>query len=183
MPERVADLDDLAARCAERALLHGDFVLRSGERSSRYFDKFLVSCDPELLRDVTVHLARLLRAAVPDAAQLAAPALGAVPLGTALALTTDLPLAIVRDTGKSYGTGRQIEGPVHSGAATVMVEDVVTSGGAVVAAVQTARDAGLDVRAALCLLDRGGGGRERLAELDVPLTSLFTLAHLEPPPR
>ena len=43
---------DLASRIREAALLEGDFVLSSGERSSFYVDKYLFSTEPELLRDV-----------------------------------------------------------------------------------------------------------------------------------
>ena len=40
---------ELARRVSERALLHGDFVLRSGKRSSVYLDKYRFETDPALL--------------------------------------------------------------------------------------------------------------------------------------
>jgi orotate phosphoribosyltransferase len=41
--------EQLAERLRDRALLHGDFVLRSGRRSSVYLDKYRFETDPELL--------------------------------------------------------------------------------------------------------------------------------------
>src|SRR5439155_27149351 len=42
--------DELARALVERALLEGDFVLRSGRRSSWYLDKYRFETEPELLR-------------------------------------------------------------------------------------------------------------------------------------
>ena len=51
--------DELARRVAERALLHGDFVLRSGRRSSVYLDKYRFETDPALLGPIGAALAEL----------------------------------------------------------------------------------------------------------------------------
>ena len=42
--------DELGALVVERALLEGDFVLRSGRRSSWYLDKYRFETEPEILR-------------------------------------------------------------------------------------------------------------------------------------
>jgi orotate phosphoribosyltransferase len=44
--------EELGALIVERALLEGDFVLRSGRRSSWYLDKYRFETDPEILRGV-----------------------------------------------------------------------------------------------------------------------------------
>jgi len=41
--------DELGALLVERALLEGDFVLRSGRRSSWYLDKYRFETEPEIL--------------------------------------------------------------------------------------------------------------------------------------
>ena len=46
----IADLKDLARDLVRVSYLKGDFVLRSGKRSNRYFDKFLFETEPELLK-------------------------------------------------------------------------------------------------------------------------------------
>ena len=55
-PRRVTR-EELARRLAERALLHGDFVLRSGRRSSVYLDKYRFETDPALLAPLAEALA------------------------------------------------------------------------------------------------------------------------------
>ncbi len=162
-----------------RALLRGEFTLRSGATSDRYFDKYRVTCDPELLGPVATRLAQTLAQAAPDAVRIVAPELGAVPLAAALALESGVPFAIVRGAAKSYGTANRIEGPTVSGEAAVLVEDVVTSGGAALDALQVARDAGLVVTHALCVLERDGGGREALTAAGVDLHALLDASALD----
>ena len=59
-----------------------------------------------------------------------------------------------------------------------VVEDVVTSGGALLDAVTGLRAAGLDVSAAICVVDRLEGGAEAIAAAGVRLMPLFTVADL-----
>lgn len=171
--------DALADLLFDRALLRGEFTLRSGATSDRYFDKYRVTCDPELLGPVAARMASLIARVAPEATRVIGPELGAVPLAAAIALETNLPFAIVRGAAKSYGTGNRIEGPVRSGEVAVLVEDVITSGGAALDALQVARDAGIVVTHALCVLDRDGGGREALAAGGVELHALLDAAALD----
>src|SRR5947207_6058806 len=86
------------------AVLRGDFLLRSGQRSSYYIDKYLFTTQPDLLRRIGSALAALLPEGVD---RLAGPALGAVPLLAALSLQLSLPFVIVRpEKPKEYGTAR-----------------------------------------------------------------------------
>ncbi|MCW2950316.1 MAG: pyrE [Thermoleophilia bacterium] len=171
----VPDTLSIAPRLFERALLRGSFTLRSGARSDRYFDKYRVTCDPELLALVTDGFAVLLA----DAAfgrsidRIVAPALGAVPLATALSLASGVPCAFVRLEARDRGTANRIEGAVARGERALLVEDVVTSGGAALEALEVARAAGLVVEHSACVLDRDGGGAEALAKAGAPLRSLF----------
>jgi orotate phosphoribosyltransferase len=172
-------IDPLFRTLFQRALLRGRFTLRSGATSDRYFDKYRVTCDPELLGPVATRLAATLEQVDPTAVRIVGPELGAVPLAAALALETGLPFAIVRGTAKSYGTANRIEGPTVAGEHVVLVEDVVTSGGAALDALQVLRDVGLVVTLALCVLDRDGGGREALAAAGVELHALLDVTDLD----
>ena len=142
---------DLATRVRDAALLEGDFVLSSGERSSFYVDKYLFSTEPGLLRDISSGLSELLP---PDVDRLGGVELGAVPLVVGLALSTGLPYVIVRKTTKEYGTGRGIEGEFEAGEKVVLIEDVVTTGTQSVAAARRLQEAGLEVDGILAVLDR-----------------------------
>ena len=110
---RQVELGALGRDLVAAAVLRGDFLLRSGARSSYYIDKYLFTTRPDLLRRLATELARR----VPEGVQrIAGPAIGAIPLVTALSLETGLPMVIVRpEKPKEYGTAKQIEGSLEAG--------------------------------------------------------------------
>ena len=170
--------DELGALLVERALLEGDFVLRSGRRSSWYLDKYRFETEPEILRALGEALAGAVEECEPDAVRLAGPALGAVALAASAAMASELPFIIVRGETKEYGTAKRIEGPFEPGELVCLLEDVVTSGGALAEAVSAVRDEGLVVRNAVCVVDREEGGSDALARLGVRLRPLFRASEL-----
>ena len=170
-----ADLID-AIRAA--AYLEGDFVLRSGRRSRYYLDKYRFETRPELLGPIGARIGAAVREHAPEADLLAGPALGAVALAAATSLESGLPFLIVRKEAKGYGTAQRLEGAFEEGELVCLVEDVVTSGGAAVAAVEALREAALDVRTAVCVVDREEGGDEALAGVGVRLHPLFRVSEL-----
>jgi orotate phosphoribosyltransferase len=144
---------DLAPRIRDAALLEGDFVLSSGERSNFYVDKYLFSTTPDLLRDV----AEALAAQIPEGVErLAGVELGAVPLTVATALATGLPYVIVRKSAKEHGSsaGRSIEGELEGGERVALIEDVVTTGTQAVRAAGNLREVGVEVVRIVAVLDR-----------------------------
>jgi orotate phosphoribosyltransferase len=173
-------LDDgaLLAALREHAYLEGDFVLRSGKRSRYYLDKFRFETRPELLEELGARLAAKIAEVEPDARRIACPVVGAVTLAAAASLASRLPFLIVRDEAKQYGTANRLEGAFEPGERVVLIEDVVTSGGAAADAVRAVRQAGLECRTAICVIDREEGGVDTLARLGVRLYSLFSAAHI-----
>ena len=170
--------DELRGAIRSHALLEGDFVLRSGRRSQYYLDKYRFETRPELLRELGDRISTRVQEAEPDAARLAAPELGAVALAAATSLASELPFVIVRAQAKAYGTANRLEGAFEDGETVCLVEDVVTSGGAALEAVSALREAGLRVRAAVCVVDREEGGADQLARHAVRLWPLFTAAEV-----
>ncbi|TMB75860.1 MAG: orotate phosphoribosyltransferase [Chloroflexi bacterium] len=167
---------ELGRDLVKASYLKGDFVLRSGRRSDRYFDKFLFETDPVLLKRLGRHLAEL----VPKETQrLAAPELGAVLLGGAVSMETGLPLLLVRKEAKGYGTAKQLEGRFETGDRVTVIEDVVTTGGDSLRSVQALRDAGLDVIQLVVVLDRAEGGEENIHEARISYSPLFRIQDLE----
>jgi orotate phosphoribosyltransferase len=173
-----AGLDQLGALLVEHALLEGDFVLRSGRRSSYYLDKYRFETRPELLRPLGERLAASVREVEPDAIRIAGPALGAVALAASASMASGLPFIIVRGEAKEYGTANRLEGLSGPGELVCLVEDVVTSGGALAEAVSALREGGLVVRHAVCVVDREEGGADALARIGVRLHSLFRASEL-----
>jgi orotate phosphoribosyltransferase len=169
------DRNELAKRLKDTCSLKGHFVLRSGQVSDVYFDKYMLEADPELLRAVSEHSAPL----VPEGTEvLAGLELGGVPLSTALSLVTGLPQVLVRKEAKTYGTAKLAEGPDIAGRRVLVVEDVVTTGGQVVLSTEELRSRGALVGTVLCVIDRrarGSDGPDKLAEASISMRSLFTL--------
>jgi orotate phosphoribosyltransferase len=150
--------EDLARRLLDASELRGNFVLSSGQRSSIYFDKFRFLTDPELLRETADAIAGIL----PDGVtHLAAPEGAATLLVAAVALTTHLPVAVVRKESKPYGTMSQVEGHAPEGAEIALIEDVSTTGHQVLKAARVLEAQGCRVAIIVLAIDRGGGDHLR----------------------
>jgi orotate phosphoribosyltransferase len=61
---------------------------------------------------------------------------------------------LVRKAEKAHGTGRRIEGFFEVGAPVIIVDDVCTTGGSTITAIEAATQAGMNVIAAICLVER-----------------------------
>lgn len=170
-------MSDLGQRLLDASYLEGDFILRSGRHSRFYLDKYLFSTQPDLLRDIAAGLAKKLPKYEPFDL-LAGPELGAVAIVTAVSLAAGKPFLIVRKGEKGYGTSKALEGRAEAGQRVVMIEDVVTSGGAALMATERLREAGLEVNALLCVVDREEGGREQIEAQDLVFDPLFTATSL-----
>ena len=166
---------DLAPRMRDAALLEGDFVLSSGERSNFYVDKYLFSTEPDLLRDVADALAER----IPEGVErLAGVELGAVPLVVATALATGLAYVIVRKAPKEHGSsaGRSIEGNLYAGERVALIEDVVTTGTQAVRAARHLREAGVEVVSIVAVLDRRDKNGEKIGGF--PFSALLKMDDL-----
>lgn len=81
---------------------------------------------------------------------------------------------IVRKKAKEHGLMHRIEGNVKRGDRVVVVDDVITTGGSTLQAMETARQAGLDVVGVLALVDRQEGGRENIEKAGVRCEAVLT---------
>jgi orotate phosphoribosyltransferase len=164
----------------ERAYEKRDVVLASGRRSDFYIDcrRVVMTAEGHFL--VGWLLNRTIETDCPGVAAVGGMTLGADPLASAASLMSYLggrPLDAfyVRKEPKKHGTAQFIEGAaaLPRGARVVIVEDVVTTGGSSLAAVDRAREAGLEPVRILALVDRCEGGREAI-EARLPLSALYT---------
>lgn len=163
--------EQLIKRIHETAILHGDFTLRSGRKSKYYVDKYLFEVQPDIL----AALGQLFGQHVtPDVARLAGAELGGIPLVTATAMATGLPMVLIRNQKKDYGTAKRFEGKLESGDGVLIVEDVVTSGGQVLEAAQSLQAEGAKVVKIVAVVDRQEGGREAIEQAGFSFDALFT---------
>lgn len=143
---------ELAARIAGACTLRGEFLLRSGQTATEYFDKYQLEGRPDILAPLAEWMSELLP---PGAELLGGLELGGVPLATAISLRTGIPAVFVRKQAKAYGTRRAVEGPSVAGRRVVVVEDVVTTGGQIVESVGLMRAEGAVIDHVVCAIWRG----------------------------
>jgi uridine monophosphate synthetase len=158
------------------AVQFGEFTLHSGLQSPFYLDLRLLVSSPEVLSQAARAIATKLDDLYYD--RLAAIPYAGVPIGTAVALQTKMPLVYPRKERKAYGTGRAVEGTFKEGESVVVLDDLITTGASKLEAIQPLRDEGLQVRDVAVLIDREGGGREELATEGLTLHSVFRLREL-----
>jgi len=173
----------------------GTFKLSSGAVSDYYIDCRTTTLHAEggrltglALLDL-MHERKLQPAAVGGLTMGADPVVSNVATGSAWRARQfhNAPLIhgfLVRKTEKAHGTGRRIEGFFEQDAPVVIVDDVCTTGASTIQAIEAAREAGMRVIGALCLVERvEAGGRPAVeaalrgagvTEEGAPFYSLFT---------
>lgn len=165
---------ELAQQIYQVAHLKGDFLLRSGQRSHEYFDKYRFESNPAILREIGQQLVKLIP---PGTEILAALEMGGIPIGTALSLASGLPCVFVRKEAKEYGTCQFAEGLEIKDKKVCIIEDVITSGGQVLLSTADLRKLGARIEHVICVIDRGGDkARQKLQGAELNMISLFTRA-------
>lgn len=167
MSDRAALARDIDARCR----LRGRFVLRSGQVSDEYFDKYRFESDPVLLQRVVACLKDLVPAGT---GLLGGLELGGVPLATLLSQATGIPALFLRKQAKEYGTRRIAEGGDPAGRVVLLVEDVITTGGDVARAARVLRELGATVTTVACVIDRSQPGENPLAAEGIAVRPVLT---------
>lgn len=168
---------ELAKQIRAVSYLTGEFVLRSGNISNFYWDKYRFESNPRLLTAIAAEMAKLLPLSECDG--LAGLELGGIPLATALSLQTGVPCFYVRKEAKTYGTCNLIEGGVKEGSKLVVIEDVITTAGQVCTSIEQIRTAGYTVEHVIAAIDRQAGGAAKINAVGCSFASVFTLAELE----
>lgn len=162
---------ELAQKIYTVCHLTGDFLLRSGQRSTEYFDKYRFESQPHLLKEIATQMKTLIP---PGTEVLAALEMGGVPVGTALSLATGIPCVFVRKSAKEYGTCQFAEGLDIKNKKICIIEDVITSGGQVLLSTADLRKLGALADTVLCVIHRGGEPAEtKLKESGLTLKPLF----------
>jgi orotate phosphoribosyltransferase len=161
--------DVLAEFRAAGALREGHFVLSSGLHSGVFLQKNLVFMRAARTERLCKALAAKLRAAAPVIDLVISPAVGAIIPGYETARWLDVPALYVEREGGAFKLRRGFH--VEPGAKVVMVEDIVTTGLSSRECIKAITDAGGEVVAAGCIVDRSGGR----ADVGVPLVALATL--------
>jgi len=175
----VSDRDDLLRVIKDKAVVHGDFVLSSGQRATWYIDLRRV-----LLNGEAAPLAgRVMLAATADLGYDAVGGLtlGADPVAAAMLHAAAgqgriLDAFVVRKAEKAHGLQRRIEGPDVTGRRVLAVEDTSTTGASVLTAVDALREEGADVVGVAVLVERGA--RDRVTQRGLPFRAAYDVGDL-----
>jgi len=163
--------EELAKRIKETAYLEGDFVLRSGKRSKYYLDKYLFETCPDILAALGEEFAKYI---TDDVTLIAGAELGGVALAAATAMQSGKKWVIIRNSKKSYGTAKLVEGVLTPGDVVLLVEDIATTGGQVIEAAKVITDAGATVKKIVACIDRKQGAEENVTQAGYKFDSILT---------
>jgi orotate phosphoribosyltransferase len=175
----VSDRIELLQAIRERAVIHGDFTLSSGQRASWYVDLRRVLLDGRLA-PLAGRVLLSITADLPYEA-VGGLTLGADPVATAIMHAaarrgTPVDAFVVRKEEKTHGLQRRIEGPEVAGRRVLAVEDTSTTGNSVLTAVDALQAAGAEVVGVAALVERGA--RPRILDRGLPYRAVYELAEL-----
>ncbi len=164
----------LVSHLRTHAVRTGDFVLKSGRRSSWFIDAKQTVCRPGGMLLVAEAVLQVVPA---DATAIGGLTMGADPVafvtaGVAAARGRELKAFSVRKEAKDHGGGGEVAGALDPGDRVVVTEDAVTRGTSLLQAVVAVRRAGAVPVLAVAVVDRGGTAAGILGEEGVPFVSL-----------
>jgi orotate phosphoribosyltransferase len=168
--------DHLLAHSVKR----GDFVLKSGRRSSWFIDSKQTVCRPEAMVLVADGLLSVLPE---DITAIGGLTMGADPVafitaGVAATRGRRLRAFSVRKEAKDHGGGGRIAGALDPGDRVVVTEDTVTRGTSLLEAAHAIREAGAVPALLVAVVDRGGTVEAMAAAEGLPFRALLTAPDL-----
>ena len=164
----------------EHAVRRGDFVLKSGRRSSWFIDSKQTVCRPEAMELVADGVLSVL----PDETDaIGGLTMGADPVafvtaGVAAVRGRPLKAFSVRKEAKDHGGGGRIAGALDPGDRVVITEDTVTRGTSLLEAAHAVIDAGAVPILLVAVVDRGGTVEAMAAAEGLPFRALLTAPEL-----
>jgi orotate phosphoribosyltransferase len=175
----VDDREELLAGIKTKGIVHGDFVLSSGQHATSYVDLRRVLLDGRL----APLAGRVLLNATADLSYDAVGGLtlGADPVATAMMHAaanrgTPIDAFVVRKTEKTHGLQRRIEGPDVTGRRVLALDDTSTTGSSALTAVDVLEAAGADVVGVAVLVDRGA--RQKVVSRGLSYVAVYEMDEL-----
>ncbi len=172
--------EELRQHLLAHSVRRGDFVLKSGRRSSWFIDAKQTVCRPEAM----LALADAVLSLVPEeATAIGGLTMGADPVafiaaGVAATRGRALKAFSVRKEAKDHGGGGRIAGALDPGDRVVVTEDTVTRGTSLLEAARVVREAGAEPVLLVAVVDRGGTVSEMAAAEGLAFRAVFSAPDL-----
>lgn len=161
-PSELPDLFGTRAVLRDHVMAHsvkrGEFVLKSGARSTWFLDTKQTACRPDGIMAVANALLDILP---PEATAIGGLTMGADPMAYGVAAIAairgrDLRSFSVRKEAKDHGVTGRIAGALMPGDKVVITEDTTTRGTSLMEAVEAVRAFGAEPILVTVIVDRGG---------------------------
>lgn len=164
---------------AVRLSIDQPFRWASGWNSPIYCDNRVTLSYPSHRQAIKEGLASFCQVYFPEAEGLAGVATAGIPQAALVSDALQLPMCYVRPKPKDHGMQNLIEGRIHPGQKVVVIEDLVSTGGSSLKAVESLRDAGVQVLGMLAVFTYGfQQAEDAFAKADLPLYCLSDYTHL-----
>jgi orotate phosphoribosyltransferase len=171
---------ELREHILAHSVRRGDFVLKSGRRSSWFIDSKQTVCRPGGM----LLVAEAVLAVLPtEATAIGGLTMGADPVafvtaGVAATRGRALNAFSVRKEEKDHGGGGRIAGALDPGDQVVVTEDTVTRGTSLLEAARAVRDAGAEPVLLVAVVDRGGTAEAMAAAEGLAFRALLSAPDL-----
>ena len=175
--KRRSRLNDIAEGLVKvGALQFATFTLPDGRDSAYYVNLRGLASYPGVYGTVVEALSEVVAKKVPKADALCAVPLAGVLFASPVAVALKKPLLYTRL--EKQENERLIEGEVRPGWNVVIVGDLATSGRTILSAAEAVEDEGGKVSAAVVLIDRLEGAREKLSKKGIALHAVTDMVEL-----
>lgn len=131
------------------------FTWASGWKSPIYCDNRVTLSHPSVRTFIRQSFSELITEMFGKPDVIAGVATGGVPQGVLVAQELGLPFIYVRSSAKGHGMGNMIEGAFEKGQNVIVIEDLISTGGSSIKAVESLKEAGLNVKGLAAIFTYG----------------------------
>jgi orotate phosphoribosyltransferase len=149
------------------------FIWASGWKSPIYCDNRITLSFPNIRTFIRQAYAQSILDYFGKPDLIAGIATGGVPQGVLVAQELGVPFIYVRSSPKDHGMGNVIEGYFEKGQRVVVIEDLISTGGSSIKAIQSLREAGLDIKGLVAIFSYGFEiATKNFADAECPVLTL-----------
>lgn len=133
----------------------GKFVLKANLEANVYYDIRAIVRYPLLLKELIYIIQKyILPQFIGKFDVICGVPIGAISIAVALGYAANEPVVLLRDTVKTHGLRKRVEGKQVTDTRCILIEDVTTTGSSIASTIQCLREEGLETIAVIVVVDR-----------------------------